>query len=76
MEAKLISELRAKKKWTQKQLANELGFESPQLISNIERGVQAYPTKRIKQFKRIFGPKAASTLVDIKLKALKKKMLE
>jgi len=75
MEAKLLSGLRSKKALTQSELAKKLGFNSAQLISNIERGVQAFPVRRIKEFKKIFGEKAASTLVDIKLKELKKKML-
>lgn len=75
MESKFISELRAKKKWTQGQLAKALGFESPQLVSNIERGIQLFPVKRVKQFKKIFGNQAATELVEIKLKLLRKKML-
>ena len=40
---------------TQSQLAKALGYDSSQLISNIERGVSLLPSRRIPDFARVLG---------------------
>lgn len=40
---------------TQAELAKALGYDSSQLISNIERGVSLLPSKRIPEFARVLG---------------------
>lgn len=40
---------------TQAELAKALEYDSPQLISNIERGVSLLPSKRLPDFARVFG---------------------
>lgn len=40
---------------TQAELAKALGYESSQLISNIERGVSLLPSKRLPEFARVLG---------------------
>ncbi|MCM2282119.1 MAG: helix-turn-helix domain-containing protein [Bdellovibrionaceae bacterium] len=40
---------------TQSELAKTLGYDSSQLISNIERGVSLLPSKRIPDFARALG---------------------
>lgn len=38
----------------QKTMAQKLGYTSPQIISNIERGVQGVPVKKVKAFVKIY----------------------
>lgn len=40
---------------TQAELAKALGYDSSQLISNIERGVSLLPSKRLPEFSRVLG---------------------
>lgn len=40
---------------TQAELAKALGYDSSQLISNIERGVSLLPSRRIPDFARVLG---------------------
>jgi transcriptional regulator with XRE-family HTH domain len=40
---------------TQAELAKALGYDSSQLISNIERGVSLLPSKRLPEFARVLG---------------------
>ena len=40
---------------TQAELAEALGYDSSQLISNIERGVSLLPSKRLPEFARVLG---------------------
>lgn len=40
---------------TQSDLAKALGYDSSQLISNIERGVSLLPSKRLPDFARVLG---------------------
>ena len=40
---------------TQAELATALGYDSSQLISNIERGVSLLPSRRLPDFARVLG---------------------
>ncbi len=51
--AKLFKELRVKKNLSQRELATKLGYTSPQLVSNWERGLCNVPTKNLKTLVKI-----------------------
>jgi transcriptional regulator with XRE-family HTH domain len=50
-----LRDCRRHAKQTQSELAKALGYDSSQLISNIERGVSLLPSKRIPDFAKVLG---------------------
>lgn len=46
---------REAKNLTQAQVAEKLGYGSPQFISNIERGVSRVPVKSLRSFIELYG---------------------
>lgn len=52
---KWLRNCRKQARITQAELAKALGYDSSQLISNIERGVSLLPSKRIPDFARVLG---------------------
>lgn len=71
------------KKWreetglSQRDLAEQLGFDTPQLISNVERGLSTYPMNSIKSLAELFGVTERQIRVEMflhKEKQLRKKM--
>ena len=60
---------------TQAQVASQLGYGSPQFISNIERGVSRVPVKSLKSFIDLYGlqvEEVIELLIDEKRSQLKK----
>lgn len=51
--AKLIKESREAKGLSQKDVSERLGFTSPQMISNIERGLCGFPVSRGRKLCRL-----------------------
>jgi transcriptional regulator with XRE-family HTH domain len=52
---KWLRNCRKQARITQAELATALGYDSSQLISNIERGVSLLPSKRLPEFARVLG---------------------
>lgn len=52
---KWLRNCRKQARITQAELAKALGYDSSQLISNIERGVSLLPSKRIPDFAKVLG---------------------
>jgi transcriptional regulator with XRE-family HTH domain len=52
---KWLRNCRKQARVTQAELAKALGYDSSQLISNIERGVSLLPSKRLPEFARVLG---------------------
>jgi transcriptional regulator with XRE-family HTH domain len=50
-----LRDCRKQARITQAELAKALGYDSSQLISNIERGVSLLPSKRLPDFARVLG---------------------
>jgi transcriptional regulator with XRE-family HTH domain len=50
-----LREKREQKGLTQAQVALQLGYGSPQFISNIERGVSRVPVKSLRYFIQLYG---------------------
>lgn len=50
-----IRDCRRSARVTQAELAESLGYDSSQLISNIERGVSLLPSRRLPDFARVLG---------------------
>ena len=50
-----LRQKRESKGLTQAQVASQLGYGSPQFISNIERGVSRVPVKSLKSFINLYG---------------------
>jgi transcriptional regulator with XRE-family HTH domain len=50
-----LRDCRRQARITQSELAKALGYDSSQLISNIERGVSLLPSRRLPEFARILG---------------------
>ena len=46
---------RESRRYTQKYVADFLGFRTPQLISNWERGIAAPPLKEVRKLARLYG---------------------
>lgn len=70
-----LREKREQKGLTQAQVALQLGYGSPQFISNIERGVSRVPTKSLKYFIDLYGlhtDEVIELLLDEKRNQLKK----
>ena len=61
-----LREKREQKGLTQAQVALQLGYGSPQFISNIERGVSRVPVKSLKYFIDLYGLKT-NEVIDILL---------
>lgn len=51
----VIKSYRAKKGFTQTELAKELGYSSAQFVSNWERGISDVPPKQIKPLSKLLG---------------------
>lgn len=49
-----LKEKRESKGLTQAQVAEKLGYGSPQFISNIERGISRVPLKSLKSFMQVY----------------------
>lgn len=49
-----LKEKREAKGMTQAQVAEKLGYGSPQFISNIERGISRVPIKSLKSFMEVY----------------------
>lgn len=47
--------LREKSGMSQREVAKHLGFESPQIISNIDRGITVYPKSSIQKVAKLFN---------------------
>jgi len=70
-----LREKREHKGLTQAQVAIQLGYGSPQFISNIERGVSRVPIKSLKYFIDLYGlatNEVIEILLDEKRSQLKK----
>lgn len=52
---KWLRSCRKQARLTQAELAQALGYDTSQLISNIERGVSLLPSKRLPEFARVLG---------------------
>lgn len=50
---------------TQAQLANKLGYSSPQFVSNCERGVCGYPDAKLKRMPKLVGANKRSLFTMI-----------
>jgi transcriptional regulator with XRE-family HTH domain len=50
-----LRDCRRQARITQSELAKALGYDSSQLISNIERGVSLLPSRRLPEFAKILG---------------------
>jgi transcriptional regulator with XRE-family HTH domain len=61
-----LREKREQKGLTQAQVALQLGYGSPQFISNIERGVSRVPVKSLKYFIDLYGLQT-NEVIDILL---------
>lgn len=61
-----LREKRELKGLTQAQVASQLGYGSPQFISNIERGVSRVPVKSLKYFIDLYNLQA-DEVVDLLL---------
>lgn len=61
-----LREKRELKGLTQAQVASQLGYGSPQFISNIERGVSRVPVKSLKYFIDLYHLEA-DELIDLLL---------
>lgn len=53
--AQLLKDARLKKDLSQKEVALQLGYSSPQFISNWERGLAQPPLKVLRQLVKIYG---------------------
>lgn len=51
----ILKQAREKAGLSQGELAKELGYSSPQLISNVERGLCSVPLKKARDFCRLTG---------------------
>lgn len=56
--ANFLKNARAKAGLSQKEVANRLGYETPQFISNWERGISAPPVSSIKKLAHMYGVSA------------------
>lgn len=61
---KQFAQERVAAKLTQKQVADKLGMETPQYISNIERGKCRLAVGHYKMIEKMFGRAAAERLID------------
>ena len=52
---KYLKEQRVKSSLTQSQVAQSIGYTSPQFISNIERGLCSAPVKHLKGFLKLYN---------------------
>lgn len=75
-EGALLKTARLSKGLTQIELGAQMGLWGGQYVSNIERGLVPFPISHLKDFKRIFGNKAADELVKSKCAQFKKLLLE
>lgn len=57
-----LREKRESKGLTQAQVAMQLGYGSPQFISNIERGVSRVPLKSLKNFISLYNLQASEVI--------------
>jgi len=74
-----LREKREHKGLTQAQVALQLGYGSPQFISNIERGVSRVPVKSLKYFIDLYGlqtDEVIEILLDEKRNQLQKVLSE
>lgn len=59
--------LREKAGLTQRDVADELGYTTPQFISNVERGRCRYPVEKLSRLKKLYGI-STDNLVDLILR--------
>lgn len=59
--------LREKAGLTQRDVADELGYTTPQFISNVERGRCRYPVEKLARLKKLYGI-STDNLVDLILR--------
>jgi len=64
-EAKFFTKARQHTRMTQAELARALGYDNPQFISNIERGLSVLPNNKVRTFCGLTG---ASVLAYTRLK--------
>lgn len=68
-QGKVILTARTSAGLTQKEMASMLGWSSPQFISNIERGLSAFPPESVHAIRKIVQPKTLKSayMVDVSL---------
>ncbi len=69
-----LREKREQKGLTQAQVANKLGYGSPQFISNIERGISRVPVKSLKYFISVYDLRPED-VIDILLEEKRAQLL-
>lgn len=75
MEGQLIKEARKHVRITQAQLAERLGYSSPQFISNWERGVARIPAQKFKPLSRILGRNAVVRVIDMRVSTIRQRLI-
>jgi transcriptional regulator with XRE-family HTH domain len=74
---KFLKDAREKAALTQNQVANKLGYSSPQFVSNIERGISVAPLKTISRMVSIYKVSADPVIriiLDSQSELLRKKL--
>ena len=72
-----LKEKRESKGMTQAQVAEKLGYGSPQFISNIERGISRVPIKSLKAFMNVYelnADQVINLLLEEKKEQLRKQL--
>ena len=72
-----LKEKRESKGMTQAQVAEKLGYGSPQFISNIERGISRVPMKSLKAFMQVYDlntDQVINLLLEEKKEQLRKQL--
>lgn len=67
--------LRERAGMTQREVAEELGYTTPQFISNVERGRCRYPVEKLPRIKKLYGL-GTEQLVDLILREEKQTILK
>ena len=73
----MFKDKRIEKGYSQQDVADCLGHSSCQMISNIERGLSAYPKKDFKKISILFGiteQEVKETVFEFRTKQLKKRL--
>lgn len=70
-EGEIWKEAREEVGLTQGEIAEQLGFSSPQYVSNVERGLTTLSKKHFKKLKKIFGSEVIEKVIDVRAAQLK-----